>query len=678
MRISKILAGLSAAAIAGSMLTLITSSADDSPTTTNDGIPVIDIKDDGTDPAEDTLDANLYLRNKSESGESAYQAVELTQDGKYSLSFQITDTTGDKIGDRYNRIALIIPCMYDEGKALYPAFNISISSIKSDDTEISFDAAKLRTGELDDDGSYVIELYDSNDADNALDINALKSGITVIFDVKEFPFSKSDTKPDGTTDGKTDDTAGGKTDDGKTDTKPSDTTGGKTDTKPSDGGKTDKPVDVANSDDVVPDDDYWWRDHFPRFEPYKDEVNPDHVNHSPLVPVSSPFTMDAYDADHDGNVCTSMDLYDYLKACQARNPDEDVIINFKLKANQTGVFVASFLQAYEPHTEDGEQVYWVDKDHSIIVGTKKVKTQDTNEDGTLKFETKDVEDYVYLEDGTKKIAGTDKDGNPIYATEKKKVPDTSKPVLVEKWQGTDGKFYNDDEVSEMYAWHNYYVTEAGLVDIQTLNQMAPGVTSVDRFSALTAAQIENLKKHDGMYFDDNMHNPSYGHFVVFGHGREKEYSFRLSKDAVAQILEKSEKSKGAPRPYTQLVGCEEKDTVLEHGPIWLQCCGCSTLTDVAVHSHTTIKTQDAIPVMYGKQSYAEMYNTSASSSGNSTTNIAGNGTGNAANTPGSVAATPGAASDATDKNAETGTGLGLGVVGMLLAGAAIICTKKKQ
>jgi hypothetical protein len=82
--------------------------------------------------------------------------------------------------------------------------------------------------------------------------------------------------------------------------------------------------------------------------------------------------------------------------------------------------------------------------------------------------------------------------------------------------------------------------------------------------------------------------------------------------------------------------------------------------------------------MYGKQSYAEMYNTSASASGNSTTNIAGNGTGNAANTPGSVAATPGAASDATDKNAETGAGLGLGVVGMLLAGAAIVCTKKKQ
>ena len=115
-----------------------------------------------------------------------------------------------------------------------------------------------------------------------------------------------------------------------------------------------------------------------------------------------------------------------------------------------------------------------------------------------------------------------------------------------------------------------------------------------------------------------------------------------------------------------------------HGPIWLQAHSDTVpgaegekSLNARVYAVTTVKTPDQIPYMYGKADYKGMYtpvaDPDASSSTSSTTT-----------TTTAAASSPAASAASGDANADTGAAAGFGIAGLLLAGAAMVCAKKKH
>lgn len=260
------------------------------------------------------------------------------------------------------------------------------------------------------------------------------------------------------------------------------------------------------------------------------------------------------------------------------------------------------------------------------------------------------------------------------------------------------KFLADDKVEEAYCWHPYFVTENGLVDIVTKNYLGNYKTNVPEYNSLTDAQIKYLSDNNGMYYNDNIHSAAYGHFVVFGDNTLREYSYRIKADAVKAMLEAVQRSKVARDDFVARHGADDiegfnkdwesvdpyyldyqaahdneiqtpdNDSHFEHhravhGAIWLQVCDGNRICDVSVHAHTDITKHDDIPKLYGKENYEAMYPKKPADSSSAAS---------------AAAAQPTAAAEATDANAESGAAAGFGIAGLLLAGAAMVCAKKKS
>lgn len=239
-----------------------------------------------------------------------------------------------------------------------------------------------------------------------------------------------------------------------------------------------------------------------------------------------------------------------------------------------------------------------------------------------------------------------------------------------------GKLVDSVETEEKMEWHNYYITNEGLLNVQSTSDMAAGVTNNNRYSKLTAAQISTIRANDGIYYDDQYGSDTYGHFIVFGDGvTPKEYSFTLSASAIDQILEKSIRSNGGSLPYS--TNTWKKAGVAMHGPIWLQAHDATVPTSVngekslnaRVYAVTTVKTPDQIPYMYGKADYKGMYTPVSDSSSTASTT---------SSTAAAAASSPAASAASGDANADTGAAAGFGIAGLLLAGAAMVCARKKH
>ncbi len=394
-----------------------------------------------------------------------------------------------------------------------------------------------------------------------------------------------------------------------------------------------------------------------------------------------------YSVPYDYEDTTSEDLFDYIKAIHDADPDANVEFRFQAIGTQEGSPVAAFLKVWEEDkTSSGKQIYVVkgtnDWGKYKEVGTEKVKVQDLNDDGTLKWETGKEKlpkigangEYVVKNDGSYDTEDVEVtyDGSTVRG---KTLP--KKPVMVEKWVDADGKRYDDADVEPKFAWHNYYITNEGLLNVQSTSDMAAGVTNNNRFSKLTAAQISTIRANNGIYYDDQYGSQTYGHFIVFGDGQTvKEYSFTLSASAIDQILEKSIRSNGGSLPYSTNIW--KAAGAAMHGPIWLQAHSDTVpgaegekSLNARVYAVTTVKTPDQIPYMYGKADYKGMYtpvaDPDASSSTSSTTT-----------TTTAAASSPAASAASGDANADTGAAAGFGIAGLLLAGAAMVCAKKKH
>jgi len=288
----------------------------------------------------------------------------------------------------------------------------------------------------------------------------------------------------------------------------------------------------------------------------------------------------------------------------------------------------------------------------------------------------------------------------------------------------DLKFLNDDKTEDAYCWHPYFITENGLVDVITKNYMGNNKTNVPAYNTLTDEEIKFLKDHNGMYYNDDINHAAYGHFVVFGDNTEREYSYRIKAEAVKAILDSVQRSFAQREAYLLRHGSQNiemwqdgsdsvkfgpnnelivdgdhpdgftkdyesrhwldsqvatdpnganKDTRYAHarathGSVWLQCCEGTYIRDVRVHPYTNLtKDDDVAKVLYGKENYAALYPTKPAESAASS-----------AAASSAAAAQPEAAAAATDGNAESGAAAGFGIAGLLLAGAAMVCAKKKE
>ena len=304
----------------------------------------------------------------------------------------------------------------------------------------------------------------------------------------------------------------------------------------------------------------------------------------------------------------------------------------------------------------------------------------------------------------------------------------------------DPKKIDGDKVEEAYCWHPYFVTENGLVDIVTKNYLGDYLTNEVNYNALTDARIKYLADNNGMYYNDNIHSGAYGHFVVFGDNTEREYGYRIKAEAIGQMLNMVQRSVVAREEFVYKHGAldiyafnRETDTVkfgpngeliLEdatgsykqsheveftkdreswwydlkdmstldsqmggknpkvsndgktkkdggaahrsatHGAIWLQCCEGTYLKDVTVRAHTDLTLTNDVPkLLYGKENYEAMYPKKPVDSSSA---AAG------------AAAQPTAAAAPADENAPSGAAAGFGIAGLLLAGAAMVCAKKKS
>ncbi len=295
------------------------------------------------------------------------------------------------------------------------------------------------------------------------------------------------------------------------------------------------------------------------------------------------------------------------------------------------------------------------------------------------------------------------------------------------------KFLAESDVEEAYCWHPYFVTENGLVDVVTKNYMGENRTNVAVYNKMTDDEIKYLKDNNGMYYNDDIHHAAYGHFVVFGDNTEREYSYRINAEAVKAILDKVQRTVVEREYYIYRHGAEDiynwqidSDSVkfgphnelivtgdhpdgftkdyesqhwldsqiatdpdgeskdmpgvshdavhypharATHGAVWLQCCEGTYLRDVTVHTYTTLLKESEIPsTIYGpdKKEYTDLFPTKPAESAASSSTAA------------STAPSPTPGPDNTDSNADSGAAAGFGIAGLLLAGAAMVCAKKKE
>lgn len=468
----------------------------------------------------------------------------------------------------------------------------------------------------------------------------------------------------------------------------------------------------------------------------------------------------------------------------------DAEISFKTVADNNGVLVANFINVWEvDEDKDGKAATWL-KDFErgfavyvdeadVLVGyqTQTVKcyklrdgqpfkSETKNADGTISYGDYVTEDQEIVFDGKteywpvnkegipeKKIAekkelkekhwvfstDDDRNGKPVH---KDKVADPRDPygsdtmyqAIEPDADGTyksakdNGLFATTEGHTETaYCWHPYFITENGLVDVVTKNDLGQNKTNYASYKALTDAEIKYMKNNNGMYFNDDIHSAAYGHFVVFGDNTLREYKYRIKSDAVKAMLEAVQRSValrdefiwrhgaldiwqwnagsdslkfgpnnkliiegdhafGFTKDYESKYWLDdqvkydgyEKVTVLDkqteevgyehhravHGAIWLQCCEGTVLRDVRVHAHTDIITQDTIPTLYGKENYDALFPKKPAESKAEAAN--------------GGAAQPTADAGAADNNTESGAAAGFGIAGLLLAGAAMVCVKKKN
>lgn len=335
---------------------------------------------------------------------------------------------------------------------------------------------------------------------------------------------------------------------------------------------------------------------------------------------------------------------------------------------------------------DGESKLWYFADGDF--GKEPVYGVPYAKDVEVKYEDKEEEHWVY-DYRADTANGIAKNGHALG--------ENSEDLGVGPYDG-ETKFLADDKVEEAYCWHPYFVTENGLVDIVTKNYLGNYKTNVPDYNSLTDAQIKYLSDNNGMYYNDNIHSAAYGHFVVFGDNTLREYSYRIKADAVKAMLEAVQRSKVARDDFVARHGADDiegfnkdwesvdpyyldyqaahdneiqtpdNDSHFEHhravhGAIWLQVCDGNRICDVSVHAHTDITKHDDIPKLYGKENYEAMYPKKPADSSSAAS---------------AAAAQPTAAAEATDANAESGAAAGFGIAGLLLAGAAMVCAKKKS
>lgn len=472
----------------------------------------------------------------------------------------------------------------------------------------------------------------------------------------------------------------------------------------------------------------------------------------------------------------SRDLYDDLVEVYNSSDDHttDAEIRFKTIADKSGVLVANFINVWERDEDaDGNPAHWLtdftEEGYAIYVKKEKVKvvkktlvkkkfqeaTADHLDDqGNPVFLKKDGK-YPFSEverecdDGEYWYTDGDCDPYLMKRTKEEKVEEKEEEHWVFDGGEYDGqalgenkeplgfgpyvdgtKFLADDKVEDAYCWHPFFVTENGLVDVVTKNYMGQNKTNYATYTGLTDSQIKYMSDHNGMYYNDNIHDAAYGHFVVFGDNTLREYSYRIKAEAVKAMLDAVQRSvvqreafiwkHGAKDIYKWNAGtdsvqfgpanelivvgdhayADEKDwesknyldpqaakdpsigDVLRyddqgnpilggyvhhravHGSIWLQCCEGTILRDVSVHAHTDIITQDTIPTLYGKENFDAMFPKKPAES--------------KADAANGGAAQPTADAGAADNNAESGAAAGFGIAGLLLAGAAMVCVKKKN
>lgn len=325
----------------------------------------------------------------------------------------------------------------------------------------------------------------------------------------------------------------------------------------------------------------------------------------------------------------------------------------------------------------------------------------------------------------------DNNSNPVVPVDKVWDNDAKKwkYLYAEGTEFLDG----DKKVEEAYCWHPYFVTENGLVDVVTKNYMGENRTNVAVYNKMTDDEIKYLKDNNGMYYNDDIHHAAYGHFVVFGDNTEREYSYRINAEAVKAILDKVQRTVVEREYYIYRHGAEDiynwqidSDSVkfgphnelivtgdhpdgftkdyesqhwldsqiatdpdgeskdmpgvshdavhypharATHGAVWLQCCEGTYLRDVTVHTYTTLLKESEIPsTIYGpdKKEYTDLFPTKPAESAASSSTAA------------STAPSPTPGTDTTDSNADSGAAAGFGIAGLLLAGAAMVCAKKKE
>lgn len=416
--------------------------------------------------------------------------------------------------------------------------------------------------------------------------------------------------------------------------------------------------------------------------------------------------------------------------------DKDVEINPKAYEKGQIVWVVNGTNDWKKWDEVGTKSESVPKknDDGSIAYTKEKHTWDLEyKDDAWVYKDKGTKDKeiilngeIYLADGThyasKDDIPADKDPMLIstaYQTSEKyetedvwRVQTNRSGKQGKEYKGLtydssgfeDGPCYKDGDKVVLVPkkdWHDYYFTNEGLVDVQATRSMATGVTNNTRFSQMTGAQIDRIKKAalengaPGIFYNDvdgdhyvnkNVVNGvdscqyPYGHFIVFGDGEtENEYSFTMSAAAIDQILEQSLRSEGAVLPFS--IATWTRPQAAMHGPIWLQAHeeavpvlardGKRNL-DVRVYSSSTVRTPNEIPYLYGKSDYKGMY-TPVDENGNL---IEAKKT-ETTTTTAAAASAPAASAAAGDENAETGAAAGFGIAGLLLAGAAMVCAKKK-
>lgn len=434
-----------------------------------------------------------------------------------------------------------------------------------------------------------------------------------------------------------------------------------------------------------------------------------------------------YSDPYDYIDTTSEDLFDYIKAIHDEDPDANVTFRFKATGTPEGLPIAAFLKVWEAATKPngdpklvkkgtndwGKYVEVEQKDVELtflgtIEKTVYEPTEDgTNSDGSTKYKKGEKVTIEVSEPGVYDSNGNRVDAkNPAYPAdcyvtvkqkdlEKKanvtyyivtysdnaKYPegykffvknDDAKKAIEEliAENAAGGEIVDEFETEEKMEWHNYYITDEGLLNVQSTTDMAPGVTNNNRFSNLTAAEISRIKENNGIFYSDTQNGAyPYGHFIVFGDGEtEKEYSFTLSASAIDQILDKSIRSAGGSLPYS--INTWKGASAAMHGPIWLQTHEVGNLNDTRVYAETVVRTPDEIPYLYGKANYEAMY-TPVSENKNGTTTTTTTTTTASSSTPASSSAA------ASDPNADTGAAAGFGIAGLLLAGAAMVCAKKK-